>query len=75
MQIQKKLNQIEKITGTPSPIEDRDYTFMVTVNVVMYSIRLVISLGSDIEIITCKGENNSTNMHQISKQELVKSGV
>ena len=68
MNIYKKFNEEEiNLIAKIKKIEDRDYTFMVTVNVVMYSIRLVISLGSDIEIITCKGENNSTNMHQISK--------
>lgn len=30
-------------------------------------VRPVVSLGSDIKITACEGENSSTNMHQISK--------
>ena len=32
-----------------------------------FRVRPVVSLGSDIEITACEGENSSTNMHQISK--------
>ena len=32
-----------------------------------YRVRPVVSLGSNIEIIACEGDNSSTNMHQISK--------
>ena len=33
-----------------------------------YRVRPVVSLGSNIEIEACEGENSSTNMHQISKK-------
>ena len=32
-----------------------------------YRLRPVVSLGSNIKIEACEGENNSTNMHEISK--------
>ena len=38
-----------------------------TLRTAEYHFRPVVSLGSNINIETCKGENSSTNMHQISK--------
>ena len=33
-----------------------------------YCVRPVVSLGPDMEITACEGENSSSNMHQISKK-------